>query len=83
MVHVLKSFRAMIRVRKRVPFFVKKRWRSFFKMDTCSLSSESDRPPRTNYTFYGLPPGMEGGGVCMCVVAEPWGPFLLIKGVGG
>lgn len=52
-------------------------------MDTCSLSSESDRPPRTDYTFYGLPPGMEGECVCVCVVAEPWGPFLLIKCVGG
>ena len=35
-------------------------------MDTCSLSSESDRPPRTDYTFYGLPPGMEGECVCVC-----------------
>ena len=53
-------------------------------MDTCSLSSESDRPPRTLYTFYGLPPGMEGECVCVCVcVAEPWGHFLLIKCVGG
>lgn len=74
-VHVLKSFPAMIRVRKRVPFFVKKRWRSLFMTDTCSLSSESDRPPRTDYTFYGLPPGMEGEWPGVCVVAEPWGHF--------
>lgn len=43
--------------------------------DTCSLSSESDRPPRTDYTFYGLPPGMEGEWPGVCVVAEPWGHF--------
>ena len=51
-------------------------------MDTCSLSSESDRPPRTDYTFYGLPPGMEGGGVCVLLQSRG-GHFLLIKCVGG